>query len=70
MTRAVVTEPFDAIISDVLLPYQRADVTSVDRFRWNNWSRQTGKSFGKSLRRIVRGIARKRNQLFLSAGER
>ena len=53
-----------------LLPYQRLDVESDARFRWNCWSRQTGKSFTKSLRRILRGLARRRNQIFLSAGER
>jgi phage FluMu gp28-like protein len=53
-----------------LLPYQREDVDCEDRFRWNCWSRQTGKSFTKSLRRILRGLRRRRNQIFLSAGER
>jgi len=53
-----------------LLPYQREDVESEARFRWNCWSRQTGKSFTKSLRRILRGIKRRRTQVFLSAGER
>ncbi|MCH8251059.1 MAG: hypothetical protein IID36_01260 [Planctomycetes bacterium] len=53
-----------------LLPYQREDVESESRFRWNCWSRQTGKSFTKSLRRILRGLARGRTQIFLSAGER
>jgi phage FluMu gp28-like protein len=53
-----------------LLPYQREDVESDARFRWNCWSRQSGKSFTKSLRRILRGLRRGRNQIFLSAGER
>ncbi|MCH7595455.1 MAG: hypothetical protein IID35_02760 [Planctomycetes bacterium] len=53
-----------------LLPYQREDVESDARFRWNCWSRQTGKSFTKSLRRILRGLVRGRTQIFLSAGER
>jgi len=53
-----------------LLPYQREDVESEARFRWNCWSRQTGKSFTKSLRRILRGLSRRRTQIFLSAGER
>ncbi len=53
-----------------LLAYQREDVESAARFRWNCWSRQTGKSFTKSLRRILRGLARGRHQIFLSAGER
>lgn len=53
-----------------LLAYQREDIESEDRFRWNCWSRQTGKSFTKSLRRILRGLKRGRNQIFLSAGER
>ncbi len=53
-----------------LLAYQRADVESDARFRWNCWARQTGKSFTKSLRRILRGMRRGRTQVFLSAGER
>jgi len=53
-----------------LLPYQCADVESTARFRWNCWARQTGKSFTKSLRRILRGLERRRDQIFLSAGER
>ena len=53
-----------------LLDYQREDVESDARFRWNCWARQTGKSFTKSLRRILRGLVRGRTQLFLSAGER
>lgn len=53
-----------------LLPYQREDVESPARLRWNCWSRQTGKSFTKSLRRVLRGLLRRRNQVFLSAGER
>ncbi len=53
-----------------LLDYQREDVESRDRFRWNCWSRQAGKSFTKALRRVLRGILRRRNQVFLSAGER
>lgn len=53
-----------------LLSYQREDVESGDRFRWNCWARQTGKSFTKSLRRILRGLKRRRTQIFLSAGER
>lgn len=53
-----------------LLPYQRDDVFADHRFRWNCWARQTGKSFTKSLRRILRGLARRRDQIFLSAGER
>ena len=53
-----------------LLDYQQEDVDSEARFRWNCWARQTGKSFTKSLRRILRGLSRKRTQVFLSAGER
>ncbi len=53
-----------------LLPYQRRDIESSARFRWNCWARQTGKSFTKSLRRIIRGLSRRRNQIFLSAGMR
>ena len=53
-----------------LLPYQRADVEADARFSWCCWSRQIGKSFTKSLRRLLRGLLRRRNQIFLSAGER
>ena len=53
-----------------LLEYQREDVECEARFRWNCWARQTGKSFTKSLRRILRGLRRRRTQIFLSAGER
>ena len=53
-----------------LLPYQRADVESPARMRWCCWSRQSGKSFTKSLRRLLRGLKRRRTQVFLSAGER
>jgi phage FluMu gp28-like protein len=53
-----------------LLRYQQEDVESNARFRWSCWSRQTGKSFTKSLRRLLRGLKRRRTQVFLSAGER
>ncbi len=53
-----------------LLPYQRALVESNARFTWNNWSRQVGKSFTLGLRRVLRGLVRRRNQIILSAGER
>ncbi len=53
-----------------LLGYQRDLVQSDARFNWCNWSRQVGKSFGTSLRRILRGAERRRNQIFLSASER
>ena len=53
-----------------LLDYQREDIECPGRFRWNCWARQTGKSFTKSLRRILRGLSRGRTQIFLSAGER
>ncbi len=53
-----------------LLPYQRRAVETTARFTWNNWSRQVGKSTAFSLRRILRGMQRGRNQIFLSAGER
>ncbi len=64
------TEPARPTPFVPLLPYQIQDVNSNDRFLWNCWSRQTGKSFTKSLRRILRGLSRRRNQIFLSAGER
>ena len=53
-----------------LLAYQQVELESADRFRWCCWSRQVGKSFVKSLRRIVRGVVRRRDQLLISAGER
>lgn len=54
----------------ILLPYQKELVGSDARFTWNCWSRQTGKSFASSMRRMLRGAARGRNQFLLSAGER
>lgn len=59
---------FDPIIP--LLAYQREDIESDARFNWCCWSRQTGKSFTKSLRRLLRGILRRRTQVLLSASER
>lgn len=53
-----------------LMPYQRAAVSAPARFTWNCWSRQLGKSFTFSLRRVIRGLMRGRNQIILSAGER
>jgi len=53
-----------------LLDYQKRAVQSSARFTWNNWSRQTGKSFSFGLKRMLRGIERRRNQILLSAGER
>ncbi len=53
-----------------LLDYQWDDVHCKDRFRWCCWSRQSGKSFTKSLRCLFRGLERKRTQVLLSAGER
>lgn len=67
------SEPFESAGAPPFIPlleYQRADVESEARFRWNCWARQTGKSFTKSLRRILRGLRRRRTQIFLSAGER
>ena len=43
-----------------LFGYQRRDVESSARFTWSNWSRQIGKSFSKALRRIIRGMERRR----------
>lgn len=60
----------DMVLDKLLLPYQKKLVGEAARFTWNCWSRQTGKSFASSMRRILRGMARKRNQFFLSAGER
>ena len=53
-----------------LLSYQQAELEAEDRFRWSCWSRQVGKSFVKSLRRLVRGVARGRDQILVSGGER
>lgn len=53
-----------------LAPFQKARVECPSRFTWNNWSRQTGKSFTFSLRRVLRGMKRNRNQILLSAGGR
>lgn len=66
------TETTDSGVGELftLHAFQKRAVESNARFTWNNWSRQVGKSFAFSLRRIIRGLARGRNQLFLSAGER
>src|ERR1051325_2263658 len=53
-----------------LLPYQARAVDSPSRFTWNCWARQTGKSFTFGLRRLVRALWRRRNQIILSAGAR
>lgn len=55
-------------LSSLLYQYQRNHVENPARFTWSNWSRQVGKSFASSLRRILRGMARRKNQIFLSAG--
>lgn len=70
MDGSAAREPARAAPFIPLLSYQREDVASDARFRWCCWSRQTGKSFCKSLRRVLRGLARRRNQVLLSAGER
>lgn len=53
-----------------LLDYQRRAVESAARFTWNNWSRQIGKSFAFSLKRLLRAVRTGRLQVLLSAGER
>jgi phage FluMu gp28-like protein len=53
-----------------LLPYQRQILHCNSRFTWNCWARQTGKSLALSMRRVMRGVMRRRTQLFLSAGMR
>jgi phage FluMu gp28-like protein len=68
--RKITSEPGRVKSIIPLLDYQREDVESDARLRWNCWARQTGKSFTKSLRRILRGLSRRRTQVFLSAGER
>jgi len=55
-------------LSAVLYGYQRRLVEDPARFTWSNFSRQSGKSFAATLRRILRGMARQRNQILLSAG--
>ena len=60
-------------MNEVMLPlpnYQRRAIENPARFCWRNWARQTGKSHASSLRRLIRGILRKRRQIFMSAGER
>jgi phage FluMu gp28-like protein len=55
----------------VSLPtYQRSAVEKKDPWCWWCWSRQVGKSHALSLRRLIRGLKRKRRQIFMSAGER
>ena len=52
---------------ELLYAYQKRHVENPARFTWCNWSRQIGKSHASSLRRILRGMVGKRNQIFLSA---
>lgn len=59
-----------AEIEQTLLPYQRVALNSPARFTWNCWARQTGKSHTFGLRRLARGLIRRRDQIILSAGER
>lgn len=53
----------------LLYDYQRDAVACPARFTRSVWSRQTGKSHGFSFRRIVRGLARRKDQIFLSASQ-
>lgn len=53
-----------------LYEYQKLAVDREARFTWTCWSRQIGKSTIKSLRRIIRGLQRRRTQIFLSSSER
>jgi phage FluMu gp28-like protein len=57
-----------AVLDDYMLPYQRKHIVAPERFRWLCWSRQVGKSEAGTYRRIIRGMARQRDQFFLSAG--
>ncbi len=68
-TNIEVINPFQTVIDDIMLPYQREAILSQERFRWSNWSRQVGKSFCLTFRRLMRGIERRRNQILLSASE-
>ena len=56
-------------LANLLYTYQREAVSCPARFTHNVWSRQTGKSHAFSLRRVLRGLERSRNQIFLSAGK-
>lgn len=61
----------DAVLPIADVPAYQADaLRSEARFTWNCWARQTGKSFTFALRRLLRGLLRKRDQIILSAGER
>lgn len=53
-----------------LYPFQQRLVESPSRFTWSCWSRQVGKSFATSLRRVIRGGTTGRNQILMSASER
>lgn len=71
MEAAIVNRGVEASRGELpLLDYQRDAVGSHARFTWNCWARQTGKSFTFGMRRLIRGLTRKRNQIILSAGER
>jgi len=60
----------DIDLSRYWLPYQKRLIRDPARFTHTNWSRQIGKSTASTFRRVLRGVQRRRNQIFLSAGER
>lgn len=63
-------EELERKLKSWLLPYQLRLLHAPDRFTWNCWARQTGKSLTLSLRRVVHALRYQRKQIILSAGER
>ncbi len=57
-------------LGGLLYTHQRRAIESPHRFGVFNWSRQSGKSKGLTLRRILRGMKRRTNQILLSKGAR
>ena len=69
-TPTIFADPKVRALIKQFYPYQRRLVFDEGRFQWCNWSRQIGKSTAATMRRLLRGIARRRNQLLLSGSER
>ena len=60
-----------SVVDDILLPYQRAWVRDLSRYKVGLWSRQTGKSFATACEAVLDCMVRP-GQLWvcMSAGER
>ncbi len=57
-------------LGGLLYTHQRRAIESPHRYGVYNWSRQSGKSKGLTLRRLLRGMKRRKDQIMLSRGAR